>query len=68
MGARERSFEVLVEVSTENDGPVYLRRGPESHSEIMRLDTAVRDFSADRIETVLEQALAVVRSRKALSR
>lgn len=54
----ERWFNVMVEVTEENDGWTFLRKGPEARSKVLSLDEALRTYGSARIRQVLAEALA----------
>lgn len=62
MGARETWLQVMVKVTTENDGPVFMRRGSEAESETITVGKAVARFGTARVRRELEATLQMLRT------
>jgi len=63
MGARERWYSVMILVTEENDGPRYLRRGPEETKEVISLQDAIKRCDRRKILHTLERAVATVKEQ-----
>jgi len=62
MGARESFFRVVIEVTEENDGPVFLRKGPQETKEYVAVRDAFRTYGVEKIRKLLEAAILELRA------
>lgn len=68
MGARERWVSVrddgTIIMHEENDGAVFLRKGPESVEWVVTLDELKRSYSAHHVKDAEEQLVALARRKQ----
>jgi hypothetical protein len=53
----ERSFDVRVAITEENDGPRFLRKGAERSEEVVELDKALLRYTGPKLKLAIVQAL-----------